>query len=37
MDGAAAAPHEQREKAVVAVALAAEEACRFIGRRLASI
>ncbi|MBO0740272.1 MAG: Hpt domain-containing protein [Hyphomicrobiaceae bacterium] len=33
--GAAAAPAEQREKAVVAVALAVEEACRFIGRRLA--
>jgi HPt (histidine-containing phosphotransfer) domain-containing protein len=33
--GAAAPPAEQREKAVVAVTLAAEEACRFIGRRLA--
>ena len=32
----AAAPQEQREQAVVAVARAAEEACRFIGRRLAS-
>ena len=35
VDGAAAAPQEEREKAVVAVARAAEEACRFIGRRLA--
>ena len=35
VDGAAAAPQEQREQAVVAVARAAEEACRFIGRRLA--
>jgi len=35
VDGAAAAPQEQREQAVVAVARAAEEACRFIGRRIA--
>ena len=35
VDGASAAPQEQREQAVVAVARAAEEACRFIGRRLA--
>jgi HPt (histidine-containing phosphotransfer) domain-containing protein len=37
VDGAAAAPEEQRENAVVALALAAEEACRFIGRRLAAV
>lgn len=35
VDGEAAAPDGQREGAVVAVARAAEEACRFIGRRLA--
>jgi len=35
VDGEAAAPEGQREGAVVAVARAAEEACRFIGRRLA--
>ena len=35
VDGAAAAREEQREKAVVAITVAAEEACRFIGRRLA--
>jgi HPt (histidine-containing phosphotransfer) domain-containing protein len=38
VDGEAAAPKdpkEEREEAVVAVARAAEEACRFIGRRLA--
>ncbi|HEY7084475.1 MAG TPA: Hpt domain-containing protein [Hyphomicrobiaceae bacterium] len=35
VDGAAAAPQEQREKAVVAIAVAAEEASRFVGRRLA--
>jgi len=35
VDGEARAREEQREKAVVAVARAAEEACRFIGRRLA--
>ena len=35
VDGEAAAPDGPREGAVVAVARAAEEACRFIGRRLA--
>jgi len=35
VEGEAAAPEEQREEVVVAVARAAEEACRFIGRRLA--
>jgi HPt (histidine-containing phosphotransfer) domain-containing protein len=35
VDGEAAAPEEEREEAVVVVARAAEEACRFIGRRLA--
>ena len=35
VDGEAAAPDGPRESAVVAVARAAEEACRFIGRRLA--
>jgi len=35
VDGEAAAAEAQREGAVVAVARAAEEACRFIGRRLA--
>jgi HPt (histidine-containing phosphotransfer) domain-containing protein len=36
VDGELAAPEAEREKAVVGVARAAEEACRFIGRRLAS-
>ena len=35
VEGEAAAPEERREEIVVAVARAAEEACRFIGRRLA--
>jgi HPt (histidine-containing phosphotransfer) domain-containing protein len=37
VDGEAAAPEGQREGAVVAVARAAEEACRFISRRLAGV
>jgi HPt (histidine-containing phosphotransfer) domain-containing protein len=35
VDGQLAAPQAERENAVVGVARAAEEACRFIGRRLA--
>jgi HPt (histidine-containing phosphotransfer) domain-containing protein len=35
VDGELAAPQAERENAVVGVARAAEEACRFIGRRLA--